>query len=41
MTNRTRLIFLAVLLLVVAQALVAARYGIGQGQGLGFYDGTG
>ena len=38
--NKTRLIFVAVLLLVVAQALVAARYGMPVGGGRGFYDGV-
>jgi hypothetical protein len=38
MTN-TRLIFVAVLLLVVAQALLAARYGLGHPD-RGFYDGA-
>ena len=37
--TKTRLIFVAVLLLVVAQALVAARFGLSSG-GLGFYDGA-
>jgi hypothetical protein len=36
--TKSRLIFVAVLLLVVAQALVAARYGVGSGRG--FYDGA-
>jgi hypothetical protein len=40
--TKSRLIFIAVMLLVVAQALVAARYGVGKGTpGLGFYDGGG
>jgi hypothetical protein len=39
--TKTRLIFVAVLLIVVAQALVAARYGFGSTHGRGFYDGTG
>lgn len=39
--TKTRLIFVAVLLLVVAQALVAARYGFGSRPPVGFYDGTG
>jgi hypothetical protein len=39
--TKSRLTFVAVLLLVVAQALVAARYGIGKATpGLGFYDGA-
>jgi hypothetical protein len=38
--TKTRLIFIAVLLLVVAQALVAARYGFGISPGSGFYDGV-
>ncbi|MCW3032557.1 MAG: hypothetical protein JWM60_902 [Solirubrobacterales bacterium] len=37
--TKSRLIFVAVLLLVVAQALVAARYGLGH-IGRGFYDGA-
>jgi hypothetical protein len=39
--NKTRLIFIAVLLLVVAQALLAAVFGFSSGIGHGFYDGTG
>jgi hypothetical protein len=37
--TKSRLIFGAVLLLSVAQVLVAARYGLGHGRG--FYDGGG
>ena len=37
--TKTRLIFAAVLLLVVAQALVAARYCLFVPGGRGFYDG--
>jgi hypothetical protein len=37
--TKSRLIFVAVLLLVVAQALFAARYGVGN-SGRGFYDGA-
>jgi hypothetical protein len=36
--RKTHLIFIAVLLLAVSQALLSARYGISAG-GVGFYDG--
>jgi hypothetical protein len=36
--TKTHLIFIAVLLLAVTQALLAARYGL-SGGGVGFYDG--
>jgi hypothetical protein len=35
--TKTHLMFIAVLLLAVSQAMLAARYGIGGG--VGFYDG--
>jgi hypothetical protein len=38
--RKTHLIFVAVLLLVVAQALIAARYGLPVPGGRGFYDGA-
>ncbi len=41
--TKSRLIFIAVLLVVVAQALLAARYGIGggsKGGHVGLYDGS-
>jgi hypothetical protein len=38
--TKTRLLLAAVLLLVVAQALLAARYGLGH-PGRGFFDGGG
>ena len=37
--NKTRLIFVAVLLLVVAQALLVAVSGLSSAFGHGFYDG--
>ena len=37
--TKTRLMLVAVLLVVVAQALIAARYGIHAPGGRGFYDG--
>jgi hypothetical protein len=39
--TKTRLMLVAVLLLVVAQALVAARLGLPSYIGRGFYDGSG
>jgi hypothetical protein len=42
--TKSRLIFVAVLALVVLQALLAARYGVGGGQGgprTGFFEGGG
>ena len=38
--TKSRWIFVAVLLVVVAQALLAACFGLGHGRGLGFYDGA-
>jgi hypothetical protein len=38
--NKARLIFIAVLLLVVAQSLIAARYSLSLG-GRGFFEGGG